>query len=117
MALGNSYLKINGEAIFNPTSLQIADTNIEQTKQSEDGHDLVTITRLCKRTFTFAFTATSTGYAKIKTWCAMASVTLTWNSESIVGRLRLTGSQLMPDSEYCARTDGIWTLNVTFTEI
>ena len=117
MSLGNNYLKINGSAIFNPTSLQIADTNVETVKQSEDGHDLVAVTRLCKRTFTFSFTATSTGYATIKTYCEMASVTLTWNSENIVGRLRLTGAQLMENSEHVDRTNGIWSLSVTFAEI
>lgn len=117
MALGNNYLKINGNSIFNPTSLQISDTNVETVKQSEDGHDLAVVTRLCKRVFSFSFTATSTGYATIKTYCQMASVTLTWNGESIIGRLRLTGAQLMADSEHCDRTNGIWTLSVTFSEI
>ena len=114
--LGKDYLSINGNKIPNPTSFGISYTNVETVKTAEDGKDVGTATRLGKRTFDFAFTSTSRGRDKIKTYCLLAQSTLTYQGENITGRLRLKSEKLLSGTEYLDRTDGLYTLSVSFAE-
>ena len=114
--LGRNYIKINGNKIPNPTNLTISNQNIENVKQAEAGNDVGNVTKLCKRMFQFSFTSTSGGKAKIKAFCMLASCTMSFNGEDIVGRLRLKSENLIQDSEYFDRTAGLWKLTVTFSE-
>jgi len=115
--LGDNYLTFAGEALPNPTAFSEAYTNIESTKQSEAGYDLAIVTRLKKRAFTGSFQVTSTWKDKLSTLCGMASGTLVFRGESITVRPRLTSSALLASTEYSERTDGLWTVSVTFTEV
>lgn len=115
--LGNNYIKINGESIPNPTSLSISDANIETIKVAEDGRDVGTVSRLGKRTFNFSFNSTSYGKKKIRDYCLLAEVVLTFNNEQISGRLRIKDEKLVAGSEKIARSDGLWTISVSFMEL
>ena len=115
--LGDNYLTFNGEALPNPTAFSIAYTNIESTKQSEAGYDIAIVTRLEKRAFTGSFQVTSTWKDKLKTLCNLASGTLVYRGESITVRPRLASAALLASTEYSERTDGLWTVSITFTEV
>lgn len=114
--LGKGYIKLNGETIPNPKNLKISYANTENIKMSETAEDIGTVTRLGKRTFQFTFQSSSRGRDKIKSYCLLPSITLTYKSEQISGRLRITGENLFEGSEYAPRTDGLWTLTVSFIE-
>lgn len=116
MPLGRHYISINNVPIPNPVSNGISFENIETIKKSEDGHDVGEVTRLMKATFTFSFQCTSGGRDKIFQYCSMAEVTVTFDGVNYVGRLRCKSSNMVKDSEYNARTNGLWVLSVTFTE-
>lgn len=114
--LGKGYIKLNGETIPNPTKLKINDMNIETIKQSETAEDIGNSTRLCKMTFQFTFNSSSRGRDKIKAFCKLTECVMTFNGVEYHGRLRMTGESLLDDSEFCKRTDGLWTLTVSFSE-
>lgn len=118
MALGSNYMTIGGLSIPNPKSgLKIAYNNIEKTAQSEAGTDLVLITRLMKRTFSFNAQVTSEWYSKYRTLCATSTTTLVYLGESITVRARLSSASLSKDSEYANGTDGLWTLGIQLIEV
>lgn len=115
--LGLNYLTFNNVSIPNPTAFNISYDNVEEVAQSEAGTDLAIVVRLQKRTFECTFQCTSTWLNSFRTMCNLTSATLVYNSESIVCRARITSATLAPDSEYAARTDGLWTVTVSFTEV
>ena len=118
MALGSNYMTIGGLSIPNPQKgIKIAYNNIEKTAQSEAGTDLVLITRLMKRTFSFNAQVTSEWYAKFRTLCSASTTTLLYQSESITVRARITSAQLAQNSEFAGGTDGLWTLGIQLIEV
>ena len=114
--LGKDYITLNGQKIPNPTGVSVSYTNIENVKQSEAGTDVGNVIKLTKRTINFSFSSTSRGRDKIKAYCRMSQITLTFNGEPMVGRLRIKSSNMVEGSEYAARTDGLWKLSVSFME-
>ena len=114
--LGRHFISLNGESIPNPDKLSISDNNIETVKLSEAGTDVGTVTLLCKRTFNFTFTSTSRGRDKIKHFCKMAQCNMTFDGETMTGRLRIKSENMVENSEYCDRTNGLWSLSVSFME-
>ena len=118
MALGSNYMTLGGLPVPNPQKgIKIAYNNIEKTAQSEAGTDLVLVTRLMKRTFSFTAQVTSAWYDNFKTICANGTSTFVYQNESITVRARLSSAQLAPNSEYADGTDGLWTLGITLTEV
>lgn len=116
--LGANYIKINNTAIFNPTSHGVSFQNIETVGQSISGNDLVEITRLMKKTYSFSFDCSSTGYATLETYAAMRSCTVQIGTEtSFTARVRITSKKLSKNSEYAARTDGLWTVAISIIEV
>ena len=117
MALGNNYLKFNGVDIPNPDQMSVDYENIENVAYSEAGTNLAIVTRLQKRTFNCTFNCTSTWLSNFKTLCGLSSATLVWQGESIEAMARISNSTLQPYSEHADRTDGLWVVTVTFTEV
>lgn len=114
--LGKGYIKLNGETIPNPTGLNISDQNFDSIKTSETGEDVGTTSRLRKQTFQFSFRSSSRGRDRIVHFCELSECTMSFNGVPKYGRLRITGEKLVPESERCQRTDGIWDLTVQFIE-
>lgn len=114
--LGHNYITINGISIPNPTSLSISDANVETIKVAEDGYDVGNVSRLGKRTFNFSFNSTFYGKKKIRDLCLLAQVNLTFNGEQMSGRLRIKDEKMVAGSEMIARSDGLWTISVSFME-
>lgn len=115
--LGSNYLSFNSVSIPNPKDFNIKFQNIETVRQSEAGTDLGIVTRLQKRTFNCSFDCTSTWLAQFKAMCSLTSGTLLYQSESITCRARITSQKLAKNSEFTARTEGLWTISVSFTEV
>lgn len=114
--LGKDYISLNGEKIPNPTGVKIKYTNNDNVKVSEEGGDVGTTGRLLKRTISFSFDSSSRGRDKIKHYCSLPQIVMTFNGVEMTGRLRMNDSGLMKNSEYMERTDGLWTLGVVFME-
>lgn len=117
MALGYKYLKFNTLDIPNPIQFDIGFENLENVAVSEAGTDLAIVSRLQKRTFTCSFQCTSAWLDKFRTMCGLTSGTLTYLGENIPCRARIETATLSPYSEHVLRTDGLWTVSVTFTEV
>ena len=114
--LGRHYISINSTQLPNPTKFKIGYRNIENIKTSEAGDDVGTVTRLLKRTFNATYQCTSGGRDRLKAFCALNSVSMTYNGESITARARFVSEDLAENSEYASRTDGLWTVSVQFLE-
>ena len=115
--LGANYFKFNSLDIPNPTAMYVDYDNIETVAQSEAGTDLAIVTRLKKRTFNCTFQCTSTWLATFKTMCGLTSGSLLFQGETITCMARINNSTLLSNSEYADRTNGLWTVTVTFTEV
>lgn len=118
MALGYDYLR------FNSTTLPWATANGEQYTQiktegmSEDGYDLVTVTRKNKCTYSYSFRVTSFWKEKLLTLTGLLSGTLYINNDA--GRVvqpDLQSCTLVPDSELTANTDGLFDVTINFIEV
>lgn len=117
MALGYKYLKFNNVDIPNPIQFDIGFENLENVETSEAGTDLAIISRLQKRTFTCSFQCTSTWLDEFRTLCNLSSGTLKYLGEDITCRARIETATLSQYSEHIKRTDGLWTVAVSFTEV
>lgn len=115
--LGSNYLKFNNVSLPNPTAFEISFQNIETIKQSVAGTDMGIVTRLQKRTFKGSWNVSSTWLNQFKSLCALSTATLKYQNEDITCRARIASQKLASNSEYAARTDGLWTISVTFTEV
>lgn len=114
--LGRHYIQINGVDIPNPEVSGIAYANTENIKKSETAEDIGNPVRLAQRTFNFTFQSTSRGRDKIVAFCKLNSVVLTFDGEPITGRIRIKSGNMLKGSELTARTQGLWTLTVSFME-
>ena len=113
------YLKINGEDIPNPKEggFSIAPGFVENVNTSEAATDLVTVVRTAKPVFTMNFQLSSMWKAKLDAYSRLLSVTLTYNGQNYVGRLRAGSQGLVGNSAHTEGTDGLWNCAYTFTTI
>lgn len=111
-------MSYNGVQIPTPTEgLKIAYNNIETVNQSETGTDLVSITRLKKRVYSFTLQITPFWLERVQAIAGQESSTQTFDGESITGRLRLISAELVKDSERLTTTNGLYIITAEFTEI
>lgn len=115
--LGKNYLKISNILIPNPTSFSENYTDLENVGTAESGRDLVSVIRLQKRSWSLTFDCTSRWLDEFKEIGQLKSTTMVFREESITVRVRLTSATLAPHSEYSKNTTGLYTLNMTITEI
>lgn len=117
--LGRRFLKINGAAIPNPApgTFQITFEPDETIELSEAGTELGSVTRLNKRTFAGEWHLTSFWLKKVEEFCTARTVTLRYQGEDYTVRARGYNPRLANNSEYTEGTEGLWVLNLTFTEI
>lgn len=116
--LGRNYISINGNQIPTPVGdLDISITDIENEKQSEAGTDLVSVTRLGKRVFSFTLQLTSNWKARIKNFAELPACELTFDGETISGRLRASSYKLIENSNLVENTSGLWIVSLTFKEV
>ena len=100
--LGKGYCELAGIKLPNPTKNGRSYSHIENIKT--------------KRTFSWSFNCSSRGYNRLLQIASLAETTLQIYGETIPGRVRLQSDDLQIGSEYCARTDGLFTVQVRFFE-
>ena len=123
--LGHGYLQIGvlqgGVEVFkalpNPINLEEAYDNVETVGTSEGGHDLVNITRLQKRNWTLTLQLTSWMLDTVKAWCLQSTCHIKLRGDTVKVRPRITGASLYEWSQFTQGTDGLYTVNMTLTEI
>lgn len=116
--LGNRFLKINGESIPNPVEgFEIDFVPDETVSLSEAGTELVRVRRLDKRVFKGTWNLTSYWVNKFASWAAQPVVILRYGGQNYNVRMRDFNPKLAPNSEWTSTSEGLWTINPTFTEI
>ena len=117
--LGYRYLKINGTAIPNPVpgTFQIEFTPDETIENSEAGTELGAVKRLDKKTFKADFQVTSFWRQFLENVCKVRTVTLNYQGTDYTVRARGYNPKLFENSEWTEGTEGLWTINLTFTEL
>ena len=115
--LGSNYLRYNDFVIPNPESLSIDYENVESVALSEAGTDIGIVTRLEKMTLNCTFNCTSTWYTNFRAMGITSTGTLLFEGVSRTVRARITNATLAPYSEFADRTDGLWTVTMSFTEV
>lgn len=120
----NSYIKWSDTTygdLYMPvpkTAPSIRYANNESISLSEAGTELGVITRLQKKTITVTWRLDSDWKDRIEEKCSCAISKLTFGDYNAMDvRARLVSCSLASGSEYVARTDGLWTIQVQFTEV
>lgn len=116
--LGKGYLKFNNVVIPNPVDFSESYDNIENTNQSEEGTDLVTIVRLQKLSLSCKFNCSSYWKGQLLSLASLSDATLVYHGTTYTNvRFRITGCDLVEDSEMVGNTDGLWEVSGVFTEV
>lgn len=115
--LGKGYIKINGEAIPNPTAFSMEESTIENVFQSEAGTDLSIVVRTGKVTAKGSFQVSSFWKNKLNGFSRTTSATVSINGESKTMRIRNFQAKLFESSENVQGTDGLWTVSMEFIEV
>ena len=116
--LGDNYIKLNNIYLPNPQDgITIAYQNIETVGQAESGVDLVTVTRLKKKTWSWTAYATSEWLAQYEYLCGLSQCTLTLGGNTYTVRARLGQATMSPSSEYADRTEGLWSITIQLIEV
>lgn len=116
--LGYDYLKFNGVTLPTAKKNSLKYTNIETVGTSEAGTDLAIVTRLLKPRYSYSFTVTDFWRDKLRQICSLAQGTLTINNDAgHLVRPRLSGEDLVKDSETTALTEGLYDVVVDFIEV
>lgn len=110
------YIKINGTQMPNPVSFEDNYPPIENEYFSESGKRMSNVIRLDRYTWSATFQCTSRMKKILDDFCKTASVTSQINGGTVItGTLRrASGGVLLPKSELCLGTNGLWTVSVTF---
>lgn len=118
MALGYDYLKFNSTVLPWATANGAQYAQIKTEGMSEDGHDLVTVTRKNKATYSYTFRVTDFWRDKLMNICSQLSGTLYINNDA--GRTvqpDLQSSTVVTDSELTQGTDGLYDISINFIEV
>ncbi len=108
------YIRINNEQMPNPEGFSGNLNPSENIFESEAGTQMSNIVRLDRPSWSCSFNCSSRLKAKLLAFCKLASVEAEVDGETMRGRLRLGGYELVENSEYTSGTDGLWTVSVEF---
>lgn len=116
--LGDSYFRWANATFLPPTSMSISYSNNERILLSEAGTEVGVITRLQKQVVNCVWQCTSTLKNDILQKCAVPKTTVQIGTSPVFNaRARVQSCQLVDGSIYADRTDGLWVVNVQFTEV
>ena len=117
--LGNNFMTFESVAIPNPDpgGFTIDYENIENEAVAEDGSTVGTVTTLQKRTFNLTITVSSKWFDRFLVLTRLTSGTLVFRGESIEAKARITSAPMIAWSQYTKRTDGLWTISISISEI
>lgn len=110
------YIKINGQQMPNPISFEDGINPNENEYYSESGKRMTNVIRLDRTSWTATFQCTSRMKAILDGFCKTGSVTSQIDGGTVItGTLRrASGGVLLPNSELCSDTQGLWTISVVF---
>jgi len=93
-------------------------SNNESISLSEAGTEIGEVTRLEKKTFSITWQLNSDWKDLIEAKCKKATSIFEFGDyRPMKVRARINSCTLYPNSEYTARTNGLWIISVTFTEV
>lgn len=116
--LTDQYFRWANENYIAPTTLSITYNNNERILLSEAGTEVGVITRLQKQVITAVWQCTSTLKNDILQKCTVPNTLIQiGTSPSFYARARVQSCQLADNSLYADRTNGLWIVQVQFTEV
>ena len=117
-ALGKNYLTINSTAQPEPSKFDVDVAVIENTYQTESGHDVGVLVRTGKHTFSVAWEAASdTHKNNCETYCAAATVTVTFNGSNYTCRARNLKTNMTRYSNRWGGSAGLWDISMDLIEV
>lgn len=115
--LGSDYIKIN-TIYYTPTTFSYALQSDEDVFKSAAGTDLLNIVRLDKHVFTLTWDGIDSSLLdQIEGLCKEPTVTLTYRLHDYTCRARGIAPQLLNKSYKYKRSDGLWNISITLTEL
>lgn len=121
MALGNTYLTINGNALHETSSFSISPQVVEKLFQTEDGHDKGILIRASKLKMSVGWeNAPDTFKTLCEGFCSSATVTVVFNGNTYTMRARNLKEDLVRYSNRYSgsfSTNGIWNISFDLEEI
>ena len=117
--LGDRFLQVNGTRIPNPApgTFKITFDPIENIELSEAGTEIGSVQRLNKREFSGTWQVSSYWLGVLEGFCELRTVEVVYRDKAYRCRARGFDPQLFNNSEYVESSDGLWSINLTFTEI
>jgi len=110
------YLKFNSVSFPNPVSCSMDSSTIENVNQSEAGTDLVCVVRASKKKWSMKFNLTSMKRDALRAVCLEESVIMNYMGNNYTVRVRDLKENLVENSEWVARSNGLYECSVTITE-
>ena len=119
----SKHLKFDGVQIPNPTSYSEESETIDNQYETEAGGLNISVTRYDRLHISASFDVTSAWAAKLKNYSKQGLLTVTLfdlalNAESehsmVIQNFK---SKLVEQSEYTARTNGLWTVSFELQEL
>lgn len=114
--LGKNFLTVNGTPIPNPVDFDISLDEIENTRTSESGVDMVSVVRLDKHTFSGSWNLSSYWKNIFKGFAELPEVTLTFDGDEYTCRARGFSAKLVENSARAYQTNGLWEVSLDFIE-
>lgn len=115
--LGLNYIEIDGKA-YTPSSFNYQLAPIENVFQSEAGTDIVLSSRLDKHKFYVSWQGVNDSILdEIENMCTKTIVELKYRNKTYTCRAREFTPELMPKTYKYRRSDGLWNISCTLTEI
>lgn len=110
------YITVNGVQYPNSKKPKFTPKNYEKITQSEAYTDLTSVGRLNKFDVSFTFQVTGKWKDRILNDCNKPVVNAVILNKPYRGRLRIKSYDLVEGSEFMTGVNGLWIVNVTFTE-
>lgn len=115
--LNEGYLIIDNEQ-YTPSSFSYQLQPMEDVNQSAAGTDLLNIVRLDKHSFSANWKGITSDLLDIlEGLCLKPTVTLVYRGNTYLCRARGANPQLLGKSYKYDRSDGLWDISLTFTEL
>lgn len=117
-ALGRQFLTINGNLLPETSDFGIDVETVENTFRSEAGKDKGVIVRTGKHVFSPSWKgATDTYKTLFESFCAAATVTLTFDGVDYTCRARDLNEKLVSYSNRYDGSKGLWDISFTLTQV
>lgn len=117
--LASGIISFNGTPCdIPPRSVDYEFEEIENTMKSEAGTDMTSVTRLNKHKFKFGWEGIpSTFLDTLESYAKQATVTLGWRGDNYTVRVRDFQPKMISRSEVYDRSDGLWNVTLSATEV